>query len=451
MTKKQVNDPSLGLLPSWRNIVEYIEDITYRIWEQGNLDFIKETYSEDCPVFTLAGCCNGYDVVIKNTRHTLSIFPDRTLYPEAVLWNGDNGDGNIVQEEEDGHGNIRGYHSSHLINSKMTYHHPSNQDDNTHSDFLPICDGKKARIWVIAHCIIRDGVIIKEWLVRDNKYLFEQLGVCPRMVAKNWAEKWMKEIKESETSECNKPQTQHDWLQSEFNRVTTSNMSDGLPFKIDLQNIFPLSEREKCYSLAQLIVSKYKLVWGKEGMVSKQRFGELLRDIYHPHARFESPQAHDLVGYEDLENLYDTFVFGNELGENIALSIDWIIIEPETDKNYPNSKINPRPYNKWIYPTTEDISRVQRLENESTKQNGFTKEVTALPEYFTIAIRWTLVGLQKQLTPSEKISDFSVPVVLLAESHLRCVGIRIKQDITVYDEVALMAQIELGKQLRRKD
>ena len=39
-----VNDPSLGLLPNWKNVVEFIEDITYRIWEQGNLDLIKETY-----------------------------------------------------------------------------------------------------------------------------------------------------------------------------------------------------------------------------------------------------------------------------------------------------------------------------------------------------------------------------------------------------------------------
>ena len=162
-----VNDPSLGLLPNWKNVVEFIEDITYRIWEQGYLDLIKETYSKTCPIYTLQSCSTGHEIVIKNTRSTLNIFPDRTLYPEAVLWNGDNGNGVYTQDDDDRHGNIKGYHSSHLISSRMTYHHPS--QENSDSYYPASSEGKKARIWVIAHCIIRDGVIVKEWLVRDNK------------------------------------------------------------------------------------------------------------------------------------------------------------------------------------------------------------------------------------------------------------------------------------------
>ena len=458
MTKSQVNDPSLGLMPNWRNVVEYIEDITYRIWEQGDLDLIKDTYSKTCPIFTLQSCCNGHDIVIKNTRHTLAIFPDRTLYPEGVLWNGDNGDGTIEQDDDDGHGNIQGYHSSHLINSKMTYHHPKNGYANPDSDFSASSDGKQARIWVIAHCIIRNGVIVKEWLVRDNKYLYEQLGVCPQKVANKWAQMWMNELEESTSSIYYKPQTHYDWLQAEFSRVTSSqNIDLKLPFKVDLQNVFPISEREKCSRLAQLIVSKYKLVWGKEGMSSKDKFGKLLRDIYHPHARFESPQAHDLVGYEELENLYDSFIFGNEMSENVEMSIDWIIIDPQISKNYgefidkSNADGSPKPYNKWIYPTSDDAIQVQYLENEVMNHNDSTNVKGCLPESYTIAIRWTLVGSQNQLESQDGESKFSVPIVLLAESHLRCVGIRIKQDITVYDEVALMAQVELGKRLKNKD
>ena len=453
MTRPEVNDPSLGLLPNWRNVVEFIEDITYRIWEQGNLDLIKETYSETCPIYTLQSCSSGYEIAIKNTRNTLKIFPDRTLYPEAVLWNGDNGKGE--QDDDDGHGNIKGYHSSHLINSRMTYHHP--RQEISDSDFPAFSDGKKARIWVIAHCIIRDGVIVKEWLVRDNKYLFEQLGVCPNIVANNWAQKWIKELEESASSRTSQHQTHYHWLQSEFKRVTSSQVEDDI--KVDLQNVFPICQRNKCFDLAQLIVSKYKLVWGKDGMSSKARFSEFLRDVYHPHARFESPQGHDIVGYEEIEKLYDTFIFGNELGENVAMSFDWIIFDLESNKNYQkylktkktNGDIYLRTYNKWIYPTTEDVEIVQGLENDSNEHDNSSNGTNQLPESFTIAIRWTLVGHQKQRNLEQTGSEFSLPVVLLAESHLRCVGIRIKHDITVYDAVALNAQLELGKEIRKKD
>ena len=55
MTTTEFHDPSEGYVPHWCDTKEYIEDITYRIWEQGDIEFITDTYSDDCPVFTLAG------------------------------------------------------------------------------------------------------------------------------------------------------------------------------------------------------------------------------------------------------------------------------------------------------------------------------------------------------------------------------------------------------------
>ena len=55
-------------------------------------------------------------------------------------------------------------------------------------------------------------------------------------------------------------------------------------------------------------------------------------------------------------------------------------------------------------------------------------------ESFTMSIRWCLVEYPKQENP-----DILVPLVLLAESHLDCVGFRVIRDITVYDRVALQA------------
>jgi hypothetical protein len=48
-------DPSEGYAPRWSGTEEYIEDISYQIWEQGNVDIIRNVYSDDCPFYTLAG------------------------------------------------------------------------------------------------------------------------------------------------------------------------------------------------------------------------------------------------------------------------------------------------------------------------------------------------------------------------------------------------------------
>ena len=108
--------------------------------------------------------------------------------------------------------------------------------------------------------------------------------------------------------------------------------------------------------------------------------------------------------------------------------------------------------NAWVYPYASDVDVKNDLINGSKLQNGDTyddeEEEEEDIERYTVAIRWTLVGCQKQMqqenTPG---SSSSIPVVLLAESHLRCVGIRVSHEITVYDAVAVQAQIELGKQL----
>ena len=80
---------------------------------------------------------------------------------------------------------------------------------------------------------------------------------------------------------------------------------------IDLQNIFPVTRRGCCGVLGNYIAQKFKKIWGKEGMESKEKFGELLKELYHPHARFDSPQNHDIVGHMEIESLYDSFVLGN--------------------------------------------------------------------------------------------------------------------------------------------
>ena len=83
---------------------------------------VRETYSEDCQLFTLSGCTKGNEEVINGTAATLEIFPDRCLYPEDILWNGSDKLSAAHLTETDSHGNIPGIHSSHLIRKLFPFY-----------------------------------------------------------------------------------------------------------------------------------------------------------------------------------------------------------------------------------------------------------------------------------------------------------------------------------------
>ena len=152
-----------GFDPEFTSVVDYIIRITYRIWEGKQIGLVYDYYSDDCPIYTLAGYAEGAEAAVQGTIKTLSAFPDRTLHPENIIYSGDN---------------ETGYHSSHLIWTQMT-----NLGD---SEFGP-ATGKSAQIRVIAHCVMKDNKIVEEWLVRDNYSLVEQLGFEPHIVAQQWA------------------------------------------------------------------------------------------------------------------------------------------------------------------------------------------------------------------------------------------------------------------------
>ena len=129
-----------------------------------------------------------------------------------------------------------------------------------------------------------------------------------------------------------------------------------------------------------------------------------------------------------MKTLYDTFVLGNKKGKKVAISLDWVIVKPGHDTRKISNGAGAT-LNSWRYPMSTDTELQLQLEKKFSNQ---------VSESFTMAIRWTLAGYQTQSNP-----DILVPVVLLAESHLNCVGFRVSRDITVYDSVAVEAQIKL--------
>ena len=144
-----------GFDSEFADIVDYILRITHRIWEGKQVGLCYDYYTDDCPVYSLAGYTEGSEQVVQNTLRTLSAFPDRTLHADNIIWGGDAGSG---------------FHSSHLICTKMT--------NLGASEFGP-ATGRKAQIQVIAHCICKENRIVEEWLVRDNMSLARQLGIDP--------------------------------------------------------------------------------------------------------------------------------------------------------------------------------------------------------------------------------------------------------------------------------
>ena len=142
------------------DIAEFILRITEDIWEHKNVELIYDCYAEDGPIHTLGGEVIGAEAVVRNTVKTLAAFPDRKMHADGLVIGGDG---------------ETGYYSSHRIGSQMTNLGPG--------DFGP-ATGNSAHVVTIADCVIRDYVIVEEWLARDNLHLVEQLGLDAHAIAR---------------------------------------------------------------------------------------------------------------------------------------------------------------------------------------------------------------------------------------------------------------------------
>lgn len=152
-----------GAYGASHHIVDYILGITYEIWEEGKVELIRDYYAADCLIYSLDGIVQGAQAVIDGTRGMLTAFPDRLLIAEDVIWSGN-------------HDN--GFYSSHRIFSPMT---------NTGASAYGPATGRSVRLRNIADCVVEQGIITQEWLVRDSLALVTQLGVDPQAAAHHMA------------------------------------------------------------------------------------------------------------------------------------------------------------------------------------------------------------------------------------------------------------------------
>ena len=163
------------------DLVDYILGITFEIWEQGQIEKIHDYYASHVEVFGLDSMTSSATQMVENTHTTLASYPDRLLIADDVITTGTTKQG----------------FSSHRIISPMT---------NLGDTAFGAGTGKHIQAMNIADCEVNDGVITREWLVRDNLAVVRQLGFdpidCAKIISGNFDDR------------------QKAWLSSEFTRVS---------------------------------------------------------------------------------------------------------------------------------------------------------------------------------------------------------------------------------------
>ena len=145
-----------GFEPVYSDFVDYILRCTHRIWERKNIGLCRTHYADSCVMHTLNGPTSGTENVVQGTINTLSVYTDRVVVGEDVIWS------------EDAPGTFL---SSHRITG-----------DGTQLGDDPVLGPASVNanvVTTIADCLCRENLIIEEWLVRDNVRAAWQNGHDP--------------------------------------------------------------------------------------------------------------------------------------------------------------------------------------------------------------------------------------------------------------------------------
>ena len=144
--------PMRGFEETYRNIIDYIVRITYRIWEDRDVEYIGATYADDSRVYDDYGLQRGSAKIISDTHHTTGAFSNIRLVADEIIWAGDD---------------EVGYHTSHRTLIRGT-----NDGDSKYGP----ATGRDVDVLVIANCVALDNEIFLEHVLYNNSSLLLQLG-----------------------------------------------------------------------------------------------------------------------------------------------------------------------------------------------------------------------------------------------------------------------------------
>ncbi len=153
-------------LGDYASVPDFIYGMTREIWEERGIGGkLGKYYAADILLRAPTGFIDSNQGVTAQTLQTLHQFPDRQLVGEDVIWTGYD-DGSFL--------------SSHRLTSVMTH---------TGDGMLGRAQGKAVRSRIIADCWVRNQVVAEEWLVRDQAAFARCLGMEPRALAREMADR----------------------------------------------------------------------------------------------------------------------------------------------------------------------------------------------------------------------------------------------------------------------
>ena len=152
-----------GFEETYRNIIDYIVRITYKIWEDRDVEYIGDTYSETSRVYDDYGLQSGSGKIISDTHHTTGAFSNIQLIADEIVWAGND---------------EVGYHTSHRTIIRGTNDGDSKYGPATNRD---------VDVLVIANCVALGNEIFLEHVLYNNSSLLLQLGLGLRQMAENMA------------------------------------------------------------------------------------------------------------------------------------------------------------------------------------------------------------------------------------------------------------------------
>ncbi|MBT0585587.1 nuclear transport factor 2 family protein [Alteromonas oceanisediminis] len=318
--------------PIYCDIVDYIIRCTHRIWEEKNIGLCYTHYSEDCQLHTLSGPTVGSKAVVRGTIGALAAFSDRAVVGEDVIWS----------EDEPGL-----FYSSHRIRS-----------DGTHmgDDAMGMASMNPSGVMTIADCVVKENLIIEEWLVRDNLLAAAQLGHNPWDIARSQASS-------DQQGDLSRHSWREEWIESVKRNAAT------LP---------PNDHPARIYADALILAFRESL------------FGDAVQHL-SPAVEVQWPTQRHGFG--------EGYWIGCVLQICAALSDLSLSIDHWAARPLPNGDI-------------------------------------------AVAIRWTLTG--KHTGSGVWGQPSGREILLLNVSHLRMRGDKVVEDITLFDELAVLRQIAGG-------
>ena len=142
-----------GFDEDYTDIVDYIVRCTHKIWDEGGMGLLYTHYVHNSVVHTPYGIVYGREQMLTDSINTLSAFSDRQSFADEVIWTGND---------------EVGFHTSHRV-----IHLARNTG---HSKYGPPT-GRKVKHLGIANCVVKENMIVEEWVVRDALAMVRQLGL----------------------------------------------------------------------------------------------------------------------------------------------------------------------------------------------------------------------------------------------------------------------------------